>query len=91
MRVFQPNGKISEVEPNSLVSIFLKSFKFFTRYNLQKETHSFNSCAKESKGDNVPDVKIIERTSIRENSCMEIPGLKHHQLSVLDGLPAQSK
>lgn len=39
-------------------------------------------------GDNVPDVNIIEPTPILENSSIATPGLKHHQLSVLDALPA---
>lgn len=52
-------------------------------------TNNFNSCANESIGDNVPEVNIIEPTPITENSCIAIPGLKHHQLRVLEALPAQ--
>nr|GMC78210.1 transmembrane protein 106C [Ipomoea batatas] len=42
----------------------------------------------ESIGDSVPEVNIIDATPNLENSSMAIPGLKHHQLSVLDALPA---
>lgn len=42
-------------------------------------------------GDNVPEVNIIEPTPIFENSFIANPGLKHHQLRVLDALPAQPK
>lgn len=42
-------------------------------------------------GDNVPDVNMIEPTSNLWNSSKAIPGLKHHQLRVLDALPAESK
>lgn len=56
-----------------------------------KVTYNFNSCANESMGDSVPEVNMIDPTSNLENSCMAIPGLKHHQLRVLDALPALSK
>ena len=46
-------------------------------------TYSFSSYAKESIGDNVPDVKMTEPTPLLEKSAMPIPGLKHHQLRVL--------
>lgn len=36
----------------------------------------------------MPDVKMIDPTPNFENSSTAIPGLKHHQLKVLDGLPA---
>lgn len=42
-------------------------------------------------GDSVPEVNMIDPTSNLENSCMAIPGLKHHQLRVLDALPVLSK
>jgi hypothetical protein len=57
----------------------------------RKGTYNFSSSAKESKGDNVPDVNIIDLTPYLANSSKAIPGLKHHQLSVLDTLPATSK
>lgn len=50
--------------------------------------YRFNSKANESKGDKVPDVKMIERIPSLMNSSIASPGLKHHQLSVLDTLPA---
>ena len=39
----------------------------------------------------MPDVNITDLTPNLGNSSMAIPGLKHHQLSVLDTLPAASK
>lgn len=39
----------------------------------------------------MPEVNIIEPTPIFENSSIASPGLKHHQLRVLDVLPAQPK
>lgn len=40
----------------------------------------------------MPDVNIIEPTSILGNSSSAIPGLKHHQLSVLDAaLPGKKR
>jgi hypothetical protein len=39
----------------------------------------------------VPDVNITEPTPNLGNASRAIPGLKHHQLSVLDALPAESK
>jgi len=40
-------------------------------------------------GDKVPDVKMIDPTPFCAMSSMVIPGLKHHQLSVLDTLPTK--
>lgn len=54
----------------------------------EQVSYSFNSSANESIGDSVPEVNIIDATPNLENSSMAIPGLKHHQLSVLDALPA---
>jgi len=57
-----------------------------------KGTYNFSSSAKDSIGDNVPEVSIIDLTPyLLRKSSMAIPGLKHHQLSVLDTLPAASK
>lgn len=39
----------------------------------------------------MPDVNITEPTPNLGNASRAIPGLKHHQLSVLDALPAESK
>lgn len=39
----------------------------------------------------MPDVKMIDPTPNFENSSIAIPGLKHHQLRVLDGLPVTPK
>lgn len=50
--------------------------------------YRFSSIASESKGDKVPDVNIMERTPNLTNSSIASPGLKHHQLKVLDALPA---
>lgn len=59
------------------------------RWRLQDErAYRFSSSANVSKGDKVPDVNMIERTPILTNSSIARPGLKHHQLSVLDILPA---
>lgn len=55
---------------------------------LIKTTYNLNSWANESIGDNVPDVKMIDPTPNWENESMASPGLKHHQLSVLDAFPA---
>lgn len=55
------------------------------------EAYNFSSCANDSMGDNVPEVKIIERTPRAANFSMAIPGLKHHQLRVLDVLPTNIK
>lgn len=38
-------------------------------------------------GDSVPDVKMMDPTPSLENSSIAIPGLKHHQLNVLDVFP----
>jgi len=38
--------------------------------------------ANESRGANVPEVNMIERTPIFENSSIAKPGLKHHQLNM---------
>lgn len=57
----------------------------------RKGTYNFSSWAKDSIGDNVPEVNIIDLTPYLGKSSMAIPGLKHHQLSVLDTLPAASK
>jgi hypothetical protein len=46
--------------------------------------------ASESKGDKVPEVKIMERTPNFRNSSIASPGLKHHQLRVLEALPANT-
>ena len=54
-------------------------------------TYSFSSSANESIGDKVPDVSIIDPTPLLENSSIATPGLKHHQLKILDGLPASPK
>jgi len=56
-----------------------------------KETYNFSSSAKDSIGDSVPEVSIIDLTPYLRKSSMAIPGLKHHQLSVLDTLPEASK
>lgn len=88
MRIFQPHRKFSDifiVEFKSAISI--DKWKI----NKTKITYSFSSCANDSKGASVPDVNIIEPTSILENSSIAIPGWKHHQLSVLDGLPGINK
>lgn len=53
-------------------------------------TYNFSSCANDSRGDNVPEVKMIEPTHILANSTIAIPGLKHHQLSVLEALPTSN-
>jgi len=50
-------------------------------------TYKLSSSANESRGDKVPDVSSIDRTPIFTNSCMASPGLKHHQLSILETLP----
>lgn len=39
----------------------------------------------------MPDVNIIEPTSFLGNSSKAMPGLKHHQLSVLDALPEKEE
>lgn len=36
----------------------------------------------------MPEVKMIDPTPNLENCSIAIPGLKHHQLSVLDAFPA---
>jgi hypothetical protein len=69
------------------ISNILLDEKQYTR----KGTYNFSSSAKESRGDNVPDVNIIDLTPSLANSSKAIPGLKHHQLSVLDTLPATLK
>jgi hypothetical protein len=53
-------------------------------------TYRFNSMASDSKGDKVPDVNIMERTPNLRNSSIASPGLKHHQLRVLEALPANT-
>lgn len=53
--------------------------------------YNFSSRANESRGDNVPDVKMIDLTPNLANSSIAIPGLKHHQLSVLDALATKIK
>lgn len=57
---------------------------------MRESTYNFSSSANESIGDKVPDVKMIDPTPNFENSSIAIPGLKHHQLKILDGLPATS-
>lgn len=56
-----------------------------------KFMYNFSSRAKESSGDSVPDVKMMDLTRNWANSSIAIPGLKHHQLSVLDTLPTKIK
>jgi hypothetical protein len=51
----------------------------------------FSSMASESKGDKVPEVSIMERTPNLRNSSIASPGLKHHQLRVLEDLPGNTK
>lgn len=93
MRVLQPDRKISGFTIKTpRINIYNSSgWSKCARKSLIKATNSFNSCANESKGDKVPDVKIIEPTSILGNASKAMPGLKHHQLSVLDALPEKEK
>jgi hypothetical protein len=46
--------------------------------------------ASDSKGDKVPDVNIMERTPNLRKSSIASPGLKHHQLIILEALPANT-
>jgi hypothetical protein len=46
--------------------------------------------ASDSKGDKVPDVNIMESTPNLRNSSIARPGLKYHQLRVLEALPANT-
>jgi hypothetical protein len=47
--------------------------------------------ASESNGDKVHVVNMIERTPNLRNSSIASPGLKHHQLRVLEDLPENAR